>query len=336
MLFTRQLATLLKAGIPMLDALGRAGTGKVRPGMRRVALGVKARATRGELAAAFAAYPQCFDSLYVAVVRTGEVGGRLDQALDGLARYLENREILKGKIRRAMIYPALVLGSVVVLVGFLLTYVIPVFAAFFAGFGADLPAFSRGVFDLSQWALDHWYLLVGLPLAAAMGVVSLRRSNAGFRLATDRIALGLPLLGSLFDLAANARFTRALAFLYDAGVILSQALHWAADVTGNGVYRGAILALRDRVAAGDTLTRALQTSDRFPSLVIQMVDTGETTGQLGATLHRVADYYDSELAGRIEVMISLLQPLLMAILAVIVGSLVIAFYLALFQLADVV
>ncbi len=336
-IFSRQLATMLSAGIPLVQGFEIVGNGHDNPAMRKLIGGIKVDLESGTaLAEALGRHPLYFDDLYVNLVTAGEQAGALDTLLDKVATYKEKTENIKKKIKKALFYPAAVLVVAVIVTIILLIFVIPQFESLFKGFGADLPAFTRMVIDLSEFVQSK-----GLYLATVIGggiafYMYTRKRSQKLREFEDRLMLKLPIVGNIIEKAAVARFARTLSTMFSAGVPLVEALQSVAGATGNIVYEKAVLAMRDEVSTGQRLQRAMENTGIFPNMVIQMIAVGEESGSLDEMSSKVADFYEADVDNAVDSMSSLLEPLIMAILGVLVGGLVIAMYLPIFKLGAVV
>jgi type IV pilus assembly protein PilC len=335
--FSRQLATMLQAGIPLVQAFEIIGAGHDKPAMQRLILDIKATVEGGStLHEALAKHPLYFDDLFVNLVEAGEQAGALETLLDKIATYQEKTEALKKKIKKALFYPAAVMVVAVVVTVILLIFVIPQFESLFAGFGADLPAFTRFVIDLSKGLQAN-----GIWIAAVVGggvyfFMHTHKRSRPLRESVDRLMLKMPILGPILVKAAIARYARTLATMFAAGVPLVEALTSVAGATGNIVYENAVLKMRDEVATGNRLQRTMEATGLFPNMVNQMIAVGEESGSLDQMAGKVADFYELEVDNAVDSMSSLLEPLIMAILGVLVGGLVIAMYLPIFKLGSVV
>ena len=335
--FSRQLATMLAAGIPLVQAFEIVGVGHDKPAMQKLILGIKADIESGtSLHEALAKQPLYFDDLYINLVEAGEQAGALESLLDKVATYKEKTEALKKKIKKALFYPAAVLAVAVIVTAILLIFVIPQFESLFKGFGADLPAFTRMVISLSNFVQDKGWLIL---LILAGGVVTFgyfhKRSRA-LRHFIDRAMLRIPIIGPILTKAAIARYARTLSTMFSAGVPLVEAMDSVAGATGNIVYEQAVLKMRDEVATGMRLQRAMENSGLFPNMVNQMIAVGEESGSLDEMAGKVADFYELEVDTAVDSMSSLLEPLIMVILGVLVGGLVVAMYLPIFKLGAVI
>jgi type IV pilus assembly protein PilC len=335
--FSRQLATMLQSGIPLVQAFEIIGAGHDKPAMQRLILDIKATVEGGStLHEALAKHPLYFDDLFVNLVEAGEQAGALETLLDKIATYQEKTEALKKKIKKALFYPAAVMVVAVVVTVILLIFVIPQFESLFAGFGADLPAFTRFVIDLSKGLQTN-----GIWIAAVVGggvyfFMHTHKRSRALRESVDRMMLKMPILGPILVKAAIARYARTLATMFAAGVPLVEALTSVAGATGNIVYENAVLKMRDEVATGNRLQRTMEATGLFPNMVNQMIAVGEESGSLDQMAGKVADFYELEVDNAVDSMSSLLEPLIMAILGVLVGGLVIAMYLPIFKLGSVV
>ncbi|HVY66041.1 MAG TPA: type II secretion system F family protein [Gammaproteobacteria bacterium] len=335
--FSRQLATMMTAGIPLVQSFDIVGAGHENPAMQKLILAIKADVEGGtSLADALAKHPLHFDDLFVNLVAAGEQAGALETLLDKIATYKEKTEALKKKIKKALFYPAAVVVVAIVVTTILMLYVIPEFESLFQGFGADLPAFTRMVIDMSKFMQSKGWMLLVVVVGGVVGFMYAKKRNRGVQHFVDRTMLKLPILGSILHKSAIARYARTLATTFAAGVPLVEALGSVAGATGNVVYEGAVLKMRDEVATGQRLQRAMENTDLFPNMVNQMIAVGEESGSLDAMASKVADFYEEEVDNAVDSMSSLLEPLIMAILGVLVGGLVIAMYLPIFKMGSVV
>jgi type IV pilus assembly protein PilC len=335
--FSRQLATMLAAGIPLVQAFEIVGNGNEKAAMQKLVLDVKADVEGGtSLHEALGKHPLYFDDLYVNLVEAGEQAGALESLLDKVATYKEKTEALKKKIKKAMFYPAAVLVVAVIVTVVLLIFVIPQFESLYKGFGADLPAFTQMVINLSRFVQrDGVYIAIVLGLVGWSFFYFKKRSRA-MREFLDRLALKLPIVGPILNKAAIARYARTLSTMFAAGVPLVEALDSVAGATGNIVYEKAVLRMRDEVATGQRLQRAMESTGLFPNMVNQMIAVGEESGSLDEMSGKVATFYEAEVDNAVDAMSSLLEPLIMVVLGVLVGGLVIAMYLPIFKLGSVV
>ncbi|SDW78923.1 type II secretion system F family protein [Thiocapsa roseopersicina] len=336
-IFSRQLATMMSAGVPLVQAFDIVGRGHENPAMQDLILGIKQDIESGTaMALAMGKYPLYFDDLVCNLVAAGEQAGVLDVLLDKIATYKEKTESIKGKIKKAMFYPVAVIAVAIIVSAVLLIFVIPQFKDLFASFGADLPAFTLMVIGLSD-ALQKWWWAILLGLGAVGYVIgnTFKRSRA-FREAIDRTALKIPIIGPILNKAALARFARTLSTMFAAGVPLVEALDSVSGATGNIVYQNAVLKMREEVATGQSLQLSMRQQDLFPHMVIQMTSIGEESGSLDDMLAKVADFYEEQVDNAVDSLSSLLEPLIMVVIGGLVGSLIIAMYLPIFKLASVV
>jgi type IV pilus assembly protein PilC len=336
-IFSRQLATMLTAGIPLVQGFEIIGAGSDNPAVRRLILAIKSDVEGGtELASALAKHPLYFDDLYVSLVSAGEQAGALESLLEKIADYKEKTEAIKKKIKKALFYPAAVVAVSIVVTGILMIFVIPEFEDLFAGFGADLPAFTRMVIDVSYFIRNRGWLIVAAIVGSVVFFLKAKRRYRGVQHFVDRVALKLPVIGVILDKSSVARFARTLATTFAAGVPLVEALESVAGACGNVVYEGAVLKMRDEVATGQRLQIAMENTELFPNMVNQMIAVGEESGSLDDMASKVADFYEEEVDNAVDSMSSLLEPLIMSILGVLVGGLVIAMYLPIFKMGQVV
>jgi type IV pilus assembly protein PilC len=336
-LFARQLATMLQAGIPMVQCFDIIGNGHDKPSMQKLVLAIKADVEAGtSLHEALAKHPLYFDDLFVNLVEAGEHAGALETLLDKVATYKEKTEALKKKIKKALFYPAAVLAVAVIVTIILLVFVIPQFESLFKGFGADLPAFTQMVINLSKFVQSQGWWMAVLAGAGGYAFFYFKKRSRPMRRGIDRVMLKAPVIGPIMVKASIARYARTLSTMFAAGVPLVEALTSVAGATGNIVYEEATLRIRDEVSTGQRLQRSMETTGLFPNMVIQMIAVGEESGSLDSMASKVADFYEADVDAAVDAMSSLLEPLIMAILGVLVGGLVIAMYLPIFKLGAVV
>ena len=335
--FSRQLATMLTAGIPMVQAFDIVANGSEKPAMQKLILDVKSDIEGGtSLHEALAKHPLYFDDLYVNLVEAGEQAGALESLLDKIATYKEKTEALKKKVKKALFYPAAVLAVAVLVTIILLVFVIPQFEALYKGFGADLPAFTQFVIHISQ-IVQHDGVFIAMVLAGAVWTfIYFKKRSKAMREFLDRLILKVPVIGPILNKAAIARYARTLSTMFAAGVPLVEALESVAGATGNIVYENAVLKMRDEVSTGQRLQRAMEATGLFPNMVNQMIAVGEESGSLDEMSGKVATFYEAEVDNAVDAMSSLLEPLIMVVLGVLVGGLVVAMYLPIFKLASVV
>jgi len=336
--FSRQLATMIKAGVPMVQAFDIVGQGHSNPSMGKLIMELKADVEAGgTLASALSQHPAQFDDLFVSLVDAGEQSGALETLLEKVATYKEKSEALRIKIKKAMTYPITVLIVAVVVSAILLIFVIPIFADMFEGFGAELPAFTQFVVGLSDGLIENVWLFIAVIAGSIFGFKQLKIRSKAFREGLDKLALKLPGVGALTSNAAIARFSRTLATMFAAGVPLVEAMDSVAGAAGNSVYKKAILQVRDDIASGTTLQASLsQNKDLFPNMLIQMVGIGEESGALDDMLDKVAEYYEAAVDDAVDNLTAMLEPMIMSFLAVVVGGLVIAMYLPIFKMGSVI
>lgn len=332
-LFTRQMATMMKAGVPLLQSFDIIGEGFDNPAMRKLVDEVKQEVAAGNsFAAALRKKPQYFDELYCNLVDAGEQAGALDTLLERVATYKEKSESLKAKIKKAMTYPIAVIFVAIIVTGILLVKVVPQFESVFKGFGAELPAFTVMVIGLSEFMQEWWWVMLGILIAAFFGLRHAFKTSQGFRDRTDTWLLKLPLVGTLMYKSAVARYARTLSTTFAAGVPLVEALESVAGATGNIVFKRAVLRIRQDVATGMQLNFSMRSSGIFPNMAIQMTAIGEESGALDDMLDKVASFYEDEVDNMVDNLTSLMEPFIMVVLGVVVGGLVVAMYLPIFQL----
>ncbi len=336
-IFARQLATMMDAGVPLVQAFDLVGNGSENPAMGELVLKIKADVEGGTaLADALANQPLYFDDLFCNLVRAGEAAGVLETMLDNIATYKEKTESLKGKIKKAMFYPIAVIVVALLVTSVIMIFVIPQFQSLFSSFGAELPAFTQLVIRISEFMQAYWWLVFGSAGAAIYGLMQLNLRSRKFREIKDRVVLHLPIIGPIMHKAAVARFARTMSTMFAAGVPLVEALQSVSGATGNAVYANAVLRMREEVATGTNMMTAMKAQNVFPSMVVQMTSIGEESGALDTMLAKVADFYEEEVDNAVDALSSLLEPLIMVILGTLVGGLVVAMYLPIFQMAAAV
>ena len=335
--FARQLATMMQAGVPLVQAFDIIGRGHENPAMQDLILAVKNDLEGGTaLAEALKKHPLYFDDLFCNLVRAGEQAGVLETVLDKIATYKERTESIKGRIKKAMFYPAAVIVVAVLVTSIIMIFVIPQFQELFSSFGTDLPAFTQLVVAMSNFMQKWWWaLLIGIAgFVAAFGAAYKR--SARLRELTERALFKIPVIGVILHKAAIARFARTTSTMFAAGVPLVEALQSVAGATGSVMYGNAVLKIRELVATGQSMQLAMKQQALFPHMVIQMVAIGEESGSLDAMLAKVAEFYEEEVDNLVDALSSLIEPLIMVVLGVLIGGLVIAMYLPIFQLGSVV
>ena len=336
-IFSRQLATMLAAGIPLVQAFEIVGGGHENAAMQKLIMAVKADVEGGSaLAEAMAKHPLHFDDLFVNLVEAGEQAGALETLLDKIATYKEKTEAIKKKIKKAVTYPAAVLVVAFVVTIILMIFVIPAFEDLFKGFGADLPTFTRVVIDISQFIRDQGWLLAMIAGTAIYTFFYFKKRSRPMRHFLDRMTLNMPIIGPIMEKAAIARYARTLSTMFSAGVPLVEALESVAGATGNIVYEVGVMKMKDEVATGQRLQQAMENTDLFPNMVIQMIAVGEESGSLDDMSSKVADFYEEDVDNAVDNLSSLLEPLIMSILGVLVGGLVVAMYLPIFKMGSVI
>lgn len=336
-IFSRQIATMMKAGVPIVGALEIIASGNKNPKMQAMVNSIRADVESGSaLSEAISRHPVQFDELYRNLVQAGESAGVLETVLDTVATYKENLEALKGKIKKAMFYPAAVVAVALVVTAILLVFVIPQFEEMFASFGADLPAFTKLVIAMSDFLLAWWLPILVVLIGGAVGLIAFYKRSAPFRYTLDKVVLRIPVVGEIMHNSSIARFARTLAVTFKAGVPLVEALDTVAGATGNQVYEKAVYRIRDDVAVGFSVNMAMKQVNLFPHMVTQMAAIGEEAGALDTMLFKVAEFYEQEVDNAVDALSSLLEPLIMVVLGVLVGGMVVAMYLPIFKLATTV
>jgi len=331
--FFRQLATMMAAGVPLVQSFDIIGRGHENAGMRKLILSIKNEVESGtSLSETLNKHPLIFDELVVNLVGAGEQAGVLETLLDKIATYKEKTEYLKSKIKKALFYPTAVIIVAFIVTAILLIFVVPQFEELFSSFGADLPAFTRVVVNMSEFMQEYWWVVTGIAIGGVVGLLQAKKRSRKFCRALDRMVLKLPIVGPIMHKAAVARYARTLGTMFAAGVPLVEALESVAGATGNVVYSDAVLMMRDSVATGQQLQFAMSQTGLFPNMVEQMVAIGEESGALDTMLNKVADFYEQEVDDAVDALSSLLEPLIMSILGVLIGGLVVAMYLPIFKM----
>ena len=336
-IFTRQLATMLQAGIPMAQSFDIVGKGHENPSVQQLVNSIKQDIESGtSLTQALGKHPLYFDALYCNLVAAGEQAGILDGILEKLATYKEKIEAIKGKIKSALFYPTAVLVVAFIITAVLLIFVIPQFESLFKGFGADLPALTKMVVNMSRVFQDWWWAIIGSIVGAVVSASYMYKRSPAAQHTMDRLLLRAPVIGVIVKKATIARFARTLATMFAAGVPLVEALDSVSGATGNRLYYEGTLAIKNDISTGMQLQAAMNTTGLFPNMVIQMVAIGEEAGELDKMLNKVADFYEGEVDDAVAALSSLLEPIIMAFLGIVIGGLVIAMYLPIFKLAATV
>ncbi|WP_337880177.1 type II secretion system F family protein [Rheinheimera sp.] len=334
---TRQIATMLGAGVPLVQSLDLIANGASNETLRQLMLKISSRVQGGTpLSEVLREHKDYFDELFCDLVKSGEQSGALDRIFDRIALYKEKAEALKSKIKKAMFYPIAVVVVAVIVTSILLIFVVPQFAQIFGSMGAELPAFTLFVLGISEWMQAYWYVALGVVMALIWAYGKAYKNNLQFKIGADHAMLKLPVIGSILNKAAVARYARTLSTTFAAGVPLIEALESAAGASGNEKYRAAILTVREEVAAGNQMNMAMKTTQAFPEMLNQMVAIGEESGALDSMLAKVATIYEQEVDDAVDGLTSLLEPLIMAVLGVLIGGLIVAMYLPIFQLGSIV
>lgn len=336
-LFTRQMATMMKAGVPLVQSFDIVADGSENANLAKLLRTIREDVASGSgFAPSLRKHPKYFDDLFCNLVESGEQSGALETMLDRIATYKEKTEQLKAKIKKAMTYPAAVVIVAIVVTGILLVKVVPQFAETFGSFGSELPAFTLMVLALSETVQKSWYLIAGAMIAGGFAFKMARQKSKAFSALVDRTSLKLPIVGPIIYQSIMARFGRTLSTTFAAGVPLIDALQSVAGAAGNSVYHDAILKIRDEVATGTQLNVSINNTRKFPPLLIQMTAIGEESGALDEMLDKVASYYEEAVDNSVDSLTSLLEPMIMSVLGILVGGLMIAMYLPIFNIGNVV
>jgi type IV pilus assembly protein PilC len=335
--FTRQLATMLRAGVPLLQAFEIVARGHKNARFARLMMDIKGRVEAGSsLSQAFREHPAQFDPLYCNLVNAGETAGMLDGILERLATYKEKILAIKSKIKSALFYPISVIVVAIVVVWVIMVWVIPAFKQVFTNFGANLPAPTLIVMGISDFFVSYWWLMAAIIFGAISSFFVLRRRSQTFRFAIDRLSLKIPVIGPILEKATIARWTRTLATMFAAGVPLVESLDAVAGASGNAVFIAGTRKIQTDVSTGTSLTNAMHNTGLFPTMVTQMTQIGEESGSLDAMLSKVAEFYEREVDDAVTALSSLLEPIIIVFLGVVIGGLVVAMYLPIFKLGQVV
>ncbi len=335
--FARQMTTMMRSGVPMVQSLQMVASGGSNPAMsdliKKIAESIEGGSSFGR---ALEQHPKYFDALFVNLIKAGEQAGTLETMLDKVATYKEKSEHLKSKIKKAMMYPVIVILAAIVVSAIMLIFVIPQFKDVFSSFGAELPAFTLMVISLSEWLQAYWWMpLLGM-IATGYAFIAARRNSKAFERFVDRMVLKIPVMGNIINMSAVARFCRTLSTMSAAGVPVVEAMDSVAGSTGNLVYQEATMRMKDDTSQGLQLNVSMQTTQLFPSMVVQMTRIGEESGRLEEMLGRSAEYYENQVDELVDTLSKQIEPLIMAVLGVLVGGLVVAMYLPIFQLGSVV
>jgi type IV pilus assembly protein PilC len=336
-LFTRQMATMMKAGVPLLQAFDIVGKGHANPRVTKLLMDIKSDVETGSsLAAAFRKQPLYFDALFCNLIQAGEQAGILETLLDRLATYKEKILAIKSKIKSALFYPVAVIVVAFIITAVIMIFVIPAFKQVFTSFGADLPAPTLFVMGISDFFVEYWYLIFGIAIGGTWGFFELWKRSEAVQIAMDRMLLRAPIFGDIVRKSVIARWTRTLSTMFAAGVPLVEALDSVGGAAGNYVYKIATKQIQQEVSTGTSLTSAMGNAGVFPNMVVQMASIGEESGALDQMLSKVADFYEAEVDDAVEALASLMEPLIMVVLGVLIGGMVVAMYLPIFKLGQAV
>ena len=336
-IFTRQMATMMKAGVPLIQSFDIVADGLENPSLRELIIEIKNDVAAGNnFAGALRKHPKYFDDLFCNLVDSGEKSGALETMLDRVALYLEKTETLKKKVKKAMTYPISVVVVALIVTTILLIKVVPQFQDMFEGFGAELPVFTQFVVGISEWMQEWWLIFLLGIVAFVFAFKEVKQRSEGFRNGLDKFMLKLPIVGDIIDKSSVARFARVLSTTFAAGVPLVDALDSVAGATGNVVFKDAVLKIRDDVASGTQLQFSMKSTGVFPTMAVQMVAIGEESGALDTMLDKVATHFEEEVDNLVDNMTTLMEPIIMGVLGVLVGGLIIAMYLPIFQMGSVV
>jgi len=336
--FARQLTTMMECGVPLVQAFEIVGQGHENPSMQKLILEIKSDVEAGgTLAEALRKHPKEFDTLFCNLVEAGEQAGILESLLNKVAIYKEKTEAIKKKIKGALTYPISVLVIAAVVSAILLIFVVPVFADLFGSFGADLPALTQLVVDMSDFLVAKWHIVLGVIILSVVAFTQANKRSVAFNHAMQRLSLKLPIFGKLLFLSAVARFARTLSTMFAAGTPLVEAMDSVAGATGNIVYEQAVLKIKEEIATGNSLTQSMRDQGAiWPNMVVQMVQIGEESGAVDTMLGKVADYYEEEVDAMVEAISSMMEPLIMAFLGIVIGGLVLAMYMPIFTMGSVI
>ncbi|MGD9787399.1 MAG: type II secretion system F family protein [Sulfuricellaceae bacterium] len=336
-IFTRQLATMMKSGVPLLQAFDIVGKGHSNPAVARLLMDIKNEVQTGSsLSQAFKKHPLYFDALYCNLINAGEQAGILDTVLDRLATYKEKILAIKGKIKSALTYPIAVIVVAFIITAVIMIFVIPAFKELFSSFGADLPAPTLVVMAMSDFFVKYWYAIFGGIGGSLYAFFYTLKRSKKMQETMQRLSLRLPVFGPILEKSATARWTRTLSTMFAAGVPLVDALDSVAGAAGNIIYYNATKKIQSEVATGTSLTVAMQNAELFPNMVIQMVAIGEESGALDSMLSKVADFFEAEVDDAVDALSSLMEPMIMVVLGTLIGGLVVAMYLPIFKMGEAV
>jgi type IV pilus assembly protein PilC len=336
-LFTRQLATMMKAGVPLLQSFEIVSKGASNPAVQKLLIDIKTDVETGSsLAAAFRKFPLQFDNLYCNLVAAGEQAGILETLLERLATYQEKTLAIKSKIKSALFYPIAIIAVAFIITAVIMIFVIPAFKEVFTNFGADLPAPTLIVMAISDWFVANWYIIFPVIGGSIYGFLESWKRSVAVQVFMDKLMLKLPVFGHLVRISTIARWTRTLSTMFAAGVPLVEALDSVGGASGNYVYGQATKAIKQEVSTGTSLTVAMQNTNVFPTMVVQMVSIGEETGALDGMLGKVADFFEAEVDDAVEALSSLMEPMIMVVLGTLIGGMVVAMYLPIFKMGQAV
>ncbi len=336
-LFTRQMATMMKSGVPLLQSFDIVGKGASNPAMARLVSSIKTDVETGSaLNQAFRKYPLHFDNLYCNLIEAGEQAGILDQLLDRLATYKEKTQAIIAKIKSALFYPISVLVVAFIVTAVIMIFVVPQFKKVFTSFGADLPGPTLVVMAISDYFVEYWYIVFGALGGGLYAFFYFWKRSEKMQMLMDRLALRLPIFGEVIRKATLARWSRTLSTMFAAGVPLVEALDSVGGASGNYIYREATKQIKAEISTGSSLTVSMQNTNVFPNMAIQMISIGEESGQIDAMSGKVADFYEAEVDDAVERLSSLMEPMIMVVLGILIGGIIIAMYLPIFKLGAVV
>lgn len=336
-MFTRQMSTMMKAGVPLLQSFEIVAKGNSNDAVAALLLEIKGDIETGSsMSAAFAKHPVYFDRLYCSLLAAGEQAGILETLLDRLAEYKEKSEALKSKIKKALFYPIAIVAVAVIITAVIMIFVVPAFKDIFKNFGADLPAPTVVVIGISDFVVKYWWIIAGFGYSSGWLLFQVKKKSIAFQNAIERIMMKMPIVGPLMIKSSIARWCRTLATMFSAGVPLVESLESVAGAAGNQTYSKATRKIQSEVSQGISLTVSMQNTEVFPNMVIQMVAIGEESGSLDAMLSKVAEFYEQEVDDMVDGLSSLMEPIIMAVLGVVVGGLVVAMYLPIFKMGQVV
>lgn len=335
--FARQLTAMMRSGVPLMQSLELIGSGHEKAGMQTLIKKIREDIESGaDLGTALSNHPKHFDDLFVSLVKAGEHSGSLEDMLEKIATYKEKTESMKSKVKKAMMYPLMVLVMAIVVSTIMLIWVIPQFKDLFSGFGADLPAFTLMVINMSEWLQASWWQPVLIVVGVGIAFTQAKQRSDKFRIFIDTIVLKIPVMGVIIEKSAVARFARTLSTMFSAGVPMVESMDSVAGSTGNLLFSQATMQIKDDISKGVQLNTAMLTTQRFPSMVVQMTKIGEESGRIEEMLNKVADYFEEQVDDLVDTLSKQIEPLVMAVLGVLVGGLVIAMYLPIFKLGAVV